>query len=485
MTTIDPIRFSGLASGLDTESIIKNLMKIETAKVDRQFQQKTLLEWKRDDYRSINNKLRTFREKNVFNLKLQGTFQAKSVSSSDETVLTATAGVGTLEGSYTVKVNQLAKGASVVSDKVDLSSGLTEGSFKIKGGEGTEEVEISVTAADTISDVLNKINLSSSKTGVSAMYDDNLKQIFLVSKATGEKAEINITVGSGDGTILTKLGLDAVTSPVKGQNAVIEFNGQTLSYDSNQFSLYGMNMTLKKQGQTVDITVGKDIDSIMEQIKGFIEQYNTIMDDIGTKLSEKRYRDYAPLTDEQKDEMEEKEIEKWEEKARSGLFRADTLLSSIYNDLRMTASSAVQTGSKYKTLSSIGITTSSNWNDNGKLYIDDEELREALTNDLDGVMKLFNGDSEDPQAQGIARKLDNSLLQHMESIATTAGRNTIGADESYLGKQISQMETRLEDMEDRLVTIEESYWAKFTAMEKALQQMQSQSSWITSQLGQS
>ena len=485
MSYIDPIRFSGLASGLDTESIIKDLMKIETSKVDRQFQQKTLLEWKRDDYRSINNNLRTFREKNVFNLKLQGTFQAKTVSSSDESVLSATAGVQTLEGSYSVKVTQLAKGASVVSNEVDLSTGFTEGSFKIKGGEGTEEVEINVTAADTIYDVLNRINLSSDKSGVSAMYDDNLKKVFLMSKATGEKAELNISAGTGDGTILAKMGLDTVTSPVKGRNALIEFNGQSLSYDSNQISLYGINMTLQKEGTTADITVSKNIDSVVDQIKSFVEQYNTIMTDVGTKLNEKRYRTYNPLTDEQKSEMKEEDIKKWEEKARSGLFRADSLLSSTYSELRMTMSSAVDNDSDYNTLSSIGITTSANWKENGKLYVDEEKLREALTKDMDGVMKLFNQDSEDTKSQGIARKLDTLLINQMESIASTAGYNTIGADESYLGKEISKMDQTLEDMEDRLASIEEGYWNKFTAMEQALQKLQSQGNWLSSQLGQS
>jgi len=209
------------------------------------------------------------------------------------------------------------------------------------------------------------------------------------------------------------------------------------------------------------------------------------MTDVGTKLNEKRYRTYNPLTDEQKSEMKEEDIKKWEEKARSGLFRADSLLSSTYSELRMTMSSAVDNDSDYNTLSSIGITTSANWKENGKLYVDEEKLREALTKDMDGVMKLFNQDSEDTKSQGIARKLDTLLINQMESIASTAGYNTIGADESYLGKEISKMDQTLEDMEDRLASIEEGYWNKFTAMEQALQKLQSQGNWLSSQLGQS
>lgn len=311
------------------------------------------------------------------------------------------------------------------------------------------------------------------------MYDENLNKLFLTSTSTGEKAAINIT--GGDEDLLSNLGLTTGNLGT-GQNAEIIFNGETLTFASNQFSLFDIDMTLKKAGETVDITVNKDIDSVIEQIKSFVEQYNTIMEDIGTKLSEKRYRDYPPLTDAQKEEMEEKEIEKWEEKARSGLLRADSLLSSIASSLRMTLGGVVETGSKYKTLSSIGITTSSNWNDKGKLYLDEEELRKALTEDLDGVMKIFSNNSEDPKALGIARKLDDMLLGHMESVASTAGRNIIGADESYLGREIMRMDKGIKEMQDRFIQLEESYWRKFTAMEKALQRMQSQSDWLSNQL---
>lgn len=484
MDSINRIRFSGIASGLDTENIVKNLMNIEQMKVDRQIQKKTLLEWKRDEYRNINNRLRTLREQNVFNLKLQGTFLAKKVASSDESALSATASFNTLEGSYTVTVNKLAKAASFTATPADLGeNGLvpveTEASFTINGGEGREDVTITVGHSDTLASVVAKINANSSKSGVRAMYDENLNKLFLTSTSTGEKAAINIT--GGDEDLLSNLGLTTGNLGT-GQNAEIIFNGETLTFASNQFSLFDIDMTLKKAGETVDITVNKDIDSVIEQIKSFVEQYNTIMEDIGTKLSEKRYRDYPPLTDAQKEEMEEKEIEKWEEKARSGLLRADSLLSSIASSLRMTLGGVVETGSKYKTLSSIGITTSSNWNDKGKLYLDEEELRKALTEDLDGVMKIFSNNSEDPKALGIARKLDDMLLGHMESVASTAGRNIIGADESYLGREIMRMDKGIKEMQDRFIQLEESYWRKFTAMEKALQRMQSQSDWLSNQL---
>ncbi len=489
MYSIDRIRFGGIASGMDTEGIVKNLMRIEQMKVDRQFQQKTILEGKRDDYRSINNNLRTFREQNVFNLKLQGTFQAKKVSSSDENILSATAGPNTLEGSYSINVIQTAKAATAQSSAA-ISEQIVSGSFTIQGKDDIEsQATINVSENDTVQMIAAKINAESGKTGIRAMYDENVGRLFLMSTSTG--ADNYIKVVADEGNILKNLNLyNDETLPeggkilATGTNAQIQLNnGEKMEFSSNQINLVGITMTLKQEGN-VTLTVGKDIDSVVDQIKSFVEQYNTIIEDLGTKLGEKRYRDFPPLTDEQKEDMKEKDIEKWEEKARSGLFRADSLLSSIASSLRITIGDAVETGSKYKTLSSIGITTSPDWKEHGKLHIDEKKLREALTDDLDGVTKIFNNDSEDPKAQGIARKLDDMLKSQMESIATTAGRNVIGADESYLGREISQMDKRLDEMQDRMIRIEENYWARFTAMEKALQQMQSQSDWLVAQLGQ-
>ncbi|CFX12566.1 Flagellin hook, IN motif [Syntrophomonas zehnderi OL-4] len=489
MNPIDRIRFGGIASGMDTEGIIKNLMRTEQMKVDRQFQQKTILEWKRDDYRSVNNSLRTFREQNVFNLKLQGAFLAKKVSSSNEAILTASAGPNTLEGSYSINVIQTAKAASAQSS-AKITGEIGSGSFTIQGKDGEEaQATINVNENDTVQIIAAKINEKSSQTGIKAIYDENSGRLFMMSKSTGQDNFIKIV--SDDNGILKNLNLYSDdTLPAEGKllatgaNAQIKLNGgETLEFNSNQINLLGLTMTIKQEGNAT-LTVGKDIDSVVDQIKSFVEQYNKIMEDLGTKLGEKRYRDFAPLTDEQKADMKEKDIEKWEEKARSGIFRADSLLSSIASNLRMTVGSAVETGSKYKTFSSIGIMTSPDWKDHGKLYIDEKKLREALTDDLDGVAKIFNNESSDPKAAGIARKLDDMLKGQMESIASTAGRNVIGADESYLGKEISRMNKSYEEMQKRLIRIEENYWAKFTAMEKAYQQMQNQSAWLAGQLGQ-
>lgn len=482
---INSIRFSGLASGLDTESIIKDLMKLEQSKVDRIAQQKTLLEWKRDDYREINTKLLALRNTS-FDMKLQGTFMTMKTSSSNESVLTATASVSAVEGNYSLEVTQMAKAAYFQSTPVD---GFTSqaGTFTVTGAKGS--AQITVAAEDILGDILAKINDVADQTGVRASYDENINRIFLMSSESGSQASIRMTANdaAGQADLQGLLGgtfeIGVERSLASGQDAVVSVNGgSSLTFSANSFSLLGMTINLKSEG-TASLAVSRDTDAVVDKIKTFVENYNAVMEKISSKTSEKRYRDFPPLTEEQKKDMSEKDIELWEEKARSGLLSSESLLKGVYNQIRFGTMGAVEgTGSEYKTLSSIGITTAS-WYDQGKLYIDETKLREALTEDPEGVMKLFTNSSEVDSEKGIAQRLCDNLDSAMANITDKAGRASTLVDQSYLGKEIERTEDRLEEMEERLLDIEERYWTQFTAMEKALQQMQSQSNWLMAQLG--
>ncbi len=504
MTGINSIRFGGIASGLDTEGIIKQLMNIEQTKLDRFNQQKQLLEWKRTDYRSINNQLRSFREGANWNLRMQGTYLTKTATTTNNSFFNVTATNNAEAGNYTFEVKELAKGVTVegfpTQTIAEFFEGQTENkiTFSFRGNGAADASTVTVNKGDTFNDVVNKINALTKDTGVKAVYDPGIKGFFLYTESTGKNAQIEITDDKsgflGGALGLKQPGSDTPLGAVDGSsvilgtgtNAKINFNDIDLEFASNKFEFIGMSFDLKKAapGEKVNVQVNNNVDKIVDEIKAFVEAYNKIIDEIGTKLSEKRYRDFPPLTEEQKADMKEKDIEKWEEKARSGIFRADSLLSNIASNMRMTVTDMVSgLDGKYKTLSSIGIMTSPDWKDNGKLYIDEEKLREALNEDLEGVAKVFNNDSDDPKSQGIAQKLDTQIRGYYEQIASTAGRSTAAVDESYLGKEISGLDDRIKTMQDRMLMLEEKYWRQFTAMEKALQQMQSQGDWLATQLG--
>jgi len=478
MAGISNIRFGGIASGLDTESIVKQLMQVERTKVDKYIKQKQILEWKRDDYRDINTKLLALRNI-AFDMQLQGTFLGKKTTSSDETMLQATANTSAVEGRFEIVVKQLASGitrefnytsdAGIVNDK--LTAG---GSFKLNG------VEITLDAGDSMAAIASKINQVADKTNVKATYDTDKNLFYLMTTKTGSEASINITDSQfSDVSFLQDF------SSGFGQNAIITFNGGSdIEFASNQFTFNNINFNLKKAdpSATISLTVESDLDAIVDKIKAFVENYNSVMEKINGKLTEKRYRDYAPLTDEQKDAMKEADIEKWEKMARSGLLNSDSLLSGLYSDIRMATSGIIAGEGKYRTLSSIGITTMA-WYDQGKLYIDEDKLRKALTEDVDGVIKLFTATKEKDGSDGIATRLYSTVNNGMKSITDKAGSSNSLVDQSFLGKEIKDVKDRIEQMEDYLIRVENRYWAQFTAMESALQQMQSQSNWLTAQLG--
>ncbi|MDD3851313.1 MAG: flagellar filament capping protein FliD, partial [Firmicutes bacterium] len=141
------------------------------------------------------------------------------------------------------------------------------------------------------------------------------------------------------------------------------------------------------------------------------------------------------------------------------------------------------TGSAYGALSAIGIATK-DYKEFGKLHIDENKLREALNNDLEGVVSLFNQSGEVENEKGIAVRLYDAVSRGITRLSEKAGSSAglTTYDNSYIGERIRDMDKRIESMEDYLVKVEDRYWRQFTAMEKALDQMNSQSMWLSQQL---
>lgn len=494
------LRIGGLATGMDVEQIISDLMKIERARIDKLQQQKQILKWEQEDYREINNSLRALKD-NVFKMKLQSTYLAKSVVSADESVLTATAGANAVSGSYTVTVHSLAAGVHVGSQNELAEEKNIDGTIKtladqfgisgtveftLEGKNGSQTFSFD-TGTKTINDVVSEIN--NADLGIKASYDSNLNRFFLIAEGTGSDAKINVTSdnneflsnGSGDANNTLKLELITGTAET-GTNAVIDFGDVTgLEFSNNNFILNGISINIKSTGTTA-ITVSNDVDGVMESIKSFVELYNSTIDKINKELSEKRYRDYLPLTDEQREELSDEQEKKWEELARSGLLRSDDLLSGVVYKMRKDISSEVSGTSKFSMLSEVGISTKSYY-ERGKLYIDEAKLRSALEDDIDAVMELFTKDSTVSSEKGIAQRVDGVLKSYIDALTDKAGTDNDFSlfDNSTLGKQISRVSSEIRKWEERLQAIEDRYWAQFAAMERAINQMNQQSMWLAQQ----
>ncbi len=292
-----------------------------------------------------------------------------------------------------------------------------------------------------------------------------------------------------------------------GQNAMLELNGTSIVKSSNTFSIEGVQFSLNNTYDGVDgdinVAVDTDTDAIKEKIESFVETYNGLVGSISGKLSEKKNYDYEPLTTEEKEALSEEEIERWEDKAKSGLLRNDSVLSKMLTDMRISLYESVE--GVGLTLADIGIQTTDNYKEGGKLVIDDEKLTEALENSYDDVVSLFTNESDKEyldtdnlseryQENGLAYRLYDIMQNNVRITRDSSGskgtlleKAGIDGDTSntnnLLSEQIVDLELRIDDLWDNYYDQEERYYIMFGNMEAALSEMQSQSSSLMAQLG--
>ena len=251
----------------------------------------------------------------------------------------------------------------------------------------------------------------------------------------------------------------------------------------------------------VSITSTTNVDEMMTKIKDFVATYNGLMKDLSDQTKETKYRSYAPLTDEQRKEMSENEIKLWEEKAKSGLLRSDTLLRNGLSNMRALVyqENSSVANPKFNTLFNVGITTTKNYSDGGQLEIDESKLRKALEEDPDAVAALFsniegkqkdtimvtdkdgNVSTKEADTRGYLQKLRDSMKSFQEDIEKKAGRASSTEQTYSIGKSIVDADKRIAAWQTKLQNIEARYWKQFSAMESAINKANSQASMFMQQ----
>jgi flagellar hook-associated protein 2 len=534
------LRLTGLSSGIDTETIIKQLMQVEQMKVDKVKQEKQLLEWKKEDYRSITNLLRSFKDeyfdilKPETNMRSQSAYAKYNETSSDPDVATAIGGAGVIGTSHTLTVSEIAEAAKAESSAAvsggangtislndtleTVSAKLTAGSITF-GGANNDELTLTINGVtitakknETLNTLINRVN--SSNAGVKMSYSPFLDKFTINAKETGLSGN-NITVTDNGSGFVSATRLNLVDNKLTGgKDASFTLDGKTSTSKSNTFTIDGVTYTLKgKTGASTTITLEQDTDGIYNLIKGFVDKYNEIISTINNEYNEKRNRDYPPLTDAQKEEMTENDIKLWEEKAKAGMLYRDSILGNITNDMRRAMYDSIYTTSgdsntklSYN-LASIGITTGS-YQDMGKLIIDENKLKEAIKNSPEQVIQLFTQESDvaySPDLTAVQRKEryeENGIIYRLYDIIENNIRTTrdssgkkgillekagIAGDltdtNNLMNTAIAEKDSLIDTLLVKLQEKEERYYQKFAAMEEALSRMNSQSAWISQQMG--
>lgn len=482
------MRISGLATGMDTDQLVKDLMAAEKMPMDRLTQKKVWMEWQQESYREFNLSLSNLRT-STSNLRFSSAFNAYSAISSN----TASVGVSTtasaMTGSYKVDVLSVASAAKVNSSAgIETSPGVkaqssaqigTAGTITVTGSGGTTAT-VDVTETMTFADVARKIqdSTATSVPALRASFDNTTSRFFITSKGMGDDQNFSMTFS--DAALADKVvnnGGTTTAMTTNGKDGSIDFDGIPITgLKTNQTTVNGLTINLLQEG-TSTITVNSDTSKPLAAIKSFVEDYNKTIAEIEAKLIEKRYPDFQPLTDDQKKAMTEKEIELWEEKSRSGLMRNDPTLQAAILELRKGMTGAVEDLGllgNISNLSQIGITTGS-FTNGGKLFIDETKLQKALADKPDEVMTLFTKKTGD---LGIAERVYQGLGDAVKALGTRAGNPGSFIDNSTLSKSIKRMENDISNWQDKLRRIENRYWNQFAAMEKAMNQMNQQSIWM-------
>ncbi|WP_028783762.1 flagellar hook-associated protein 2 [Thalassobacillus devorans] len=524
------MRIGGLASGMDIDGIVKDLMKAERMPLDKMEQDKTWLTWQRDAYRDVNKQLLEL-DNLTLDMKLQRTFNSKTTTSSQEGAVAATATASASTGSYNVEVKQLASSAINVSQNGISSAGkmfdpeapLKTAAANLKNSAGfdfstdpTAETSYefftfkkdgtpvqhtyTVSGEESLNDILKKI--TDADNGVRAFFDSQADKVVIERTETGDfnqdpsvylGAEIGFDSSTDSSFFVDLLDIkngrkqaDGTWDRAEqgGDNALFTYNG-ALEIESfkNSYTLNGITFSFNNitNGQA-KINVSSNTEASLEKITKYIDKYNGIIESLNEKIGERRNREFKPLTEQQRENMEEKEIELWEEKAKKGMLSGDAAIRGALSEMRNNWYNTVEGAGAYNHLAQIGITTSPNYRDGGKLLIDEDKLRAALRENPDSVHQLFAADGKGTE-KGIVRRLETTLERTVETIEKKAGKSTSLDNNFVLGRQLKNINDRMDAFQDRLIQIEDRYWSQFTQMEQAIQKMNSQSNYLMQQFG--
>ena len=457
----DLLRMTGMYSGMDTESIVSQLVKTKSTKVTNLKNEQKKLEWKQTAWQDLNSKIYNMYSKTLSNLRLTSAYSKKSTVSSDSTKATVVASEGAVNGTQTLKVNKLAKSGYLTGAKLDgktstttgtdgkdvtkvvnwettdklseIDSNLTGKTISITTGSGTDAktTDIEITADMTINDLVAKFK----DAGVNASFDTTNQRFFINSTGTGSAK--NFTLTSDDSTALASLGLDPNTTytdingsknscvKIEGQDAEIVLNGATFTSDSNTFSINGLTInTLGVTDEEISIVTSTDYDGIYNTIKDFLTEYNDLINEMDKLYNADSARKYDMLTDDEKESMTDDEVEQWEDKIKSALLRKDNSLYNVMNTLTSTMMEGFYENNlsdkEKKNMSSSEITAWYKENGGKKHYLSDYGIGtlsyfEAQDNEHHAYH--INGDADDEFTSTKEDKLKAAIAEDPEGTA--------------------------------------------------------------------
>ena len=358
-----------------------------------------------------------------------------------------------------------------------------------------------ITADTTVDGLLTAIN-NNKDAGVTATYLGSANKFVLSSNEKGKGREISLGADPKDTTDAANLifGGDKKESQdgTDGEMSIL-YNGvkTTITSSSNTFSIDGLDITATNTFNTgsataeggVRFTASADTEKVTETVKKFIEAYNAMIDEVRTQATTRPDSNYKPLTDDQKNEMNETSIKNWEDKAKEGILYNSSALKDLDNATQGIFSSMMINGVSYDDLEKIGISFPDDYTAGGKIEFDEEKFKTAMDSDPEKVSDLFTG------THGIVNTIDSTLSTYATRYASKNGNSygvlieeagseklSLTLTNNSIYKELKDMQETITNLQSQLSTEQDRYISQFTQMETLINQMNSQSSYL-SQLG--
>ena len=405
---------------------------------------------------------------------------------------------------------------STQSNKISTGSSLWENRDKLGLGKYNTKEELNdalknftvngakidnITADTTVDGLLTAIN-NNKDAGVTATYLGSANKFVLSSNEKGKGREISLGADPDkkDDAANLIFGGDKKESHdgTDGEMSIL-YNGvkTTITSSSNTFSIDGLDIRATNTFDTgsataeggVSFTASADTEKVTETVKKFIEAYNAMIDEVRTQATTRPDSNYKPLTEDQKNEMNENSIKNWENKAKEGILYNSSALKDLDNATQGIFSSMMMNGVSYDDLEKIGISFSDDYTAGGKIVFDEEKFKTAMDSDPEKVSDLFTG------THGIVNTIDSTLSTYATRYASKNGNSygvlieeagseklSLTLTNNSIYKELKDMQETITNLQSQLSTEQDRYISQFTQMERLINQMNSQSSYL-SQLG--
>ncbi len=526
------MRITGLSSGLDTESIIRELTKVQSNKVDKVKSNQKKHDMKMDKWKELNKKVVSFYNKSLSNLRFDSSYIKKTTEVSNSDAVSVVTSSGAMNSAQTMSVNALATSAYLTGGKMEAKSGdlkstttldnlkgyskegvseptddEVKNTVRIKFGKapesGTDDrdyVDIKISGSETIAEAVAKFKeATANEKGLNANFDANQGRMYMSASESGADASFEIDFEHSDMRVVSALGLDyndnTDAKHVEGTDASITLNGVEYTSKSNTFDINGLSITAKQKAEDITLTTTDDTSGIYDMIKGFFKEYNELIGEMSKFYNADNADEYDILTEEQKEAMTEEEIKEWNEKIEDGLLSKDPIIGRTLREMKNIMLSSFDmgevdatTGKPYKTsFASFGIATLSYFeseeDERGQWHIDGDEDDEKTSKNDD---KLKAQITKNPNlVKDFFKQISSTLYTKLGDLmkGTDFSSSFTLYEDKQMKKQVDKYKTQLKDEQKKLEAMEDKYYKQFSQMEKAMTELNSKQSALGGMIG--